>query len=171
MNRFKGKQHITSLELQDEPWSFYLVTVERDEKGFYLATDSGCSCPTPFENHTNDDLTGPLTLDGAVEEVVGLWTAAGRKVPMGIVLDVLNDMLVSFLEGLDTRWIIADRFDLPLAEDASCRDLYVVDATGERYNPHYDDDKGWYEWVSATVEDHNEGTIVYPAEVIENEKM
>ena len=41
--------------------------------GYYIGTDSGCSCPTPFENYDGKaDLTGPLTKVQVLEEVKNL---------------------------------------------------------------------------------------------------
>jgi hypothetical protein len=60
----------------DEPdWDFYELGVWRQPEGFYMSTDSGCSCPTPFENHSTsnpEDFTGPLTLDQVAEEARSL---------------------------------------------------------------------------------------------------
>ena len=44
-------------ELSNEPYQFYLVGVKRrasDGKLFW-STDSGCSCPSPWEDHTEAD--------------------------------------------------------------------------------------------------------------------
>lgn len=56
-------------ELQDNSlsWEFSTAVVWEDPEKheLYCAFDTGCSCPTPFENHTRDDLIkiardGPL---------------------------------------------------------------------------------------------------------------
>ena len=39
---------------------------------FYLGTDSGCSCGYAWESYTDDELTGPLTAEQAIEEVTSL---------------------------------------------------------------------------------------------------
>lgn len=65
-------QPIYELELDNEDWSFNIVGLWKDEKGYYLGTDSGCSCPIPWESHTADDLTGPLTAEQAREETASL---------------------------------------------------------------------------------------------------
>lgn len=76
---FKGLTYVGSLDLEDEPWQFYIVGVWKDaEGGYYLATDSGCSCPSPWEYTTKEDLTGPLTRDQAVEEIESLAKDAPR---------------------------------------------------------------------------------------------
>jgi len=64
---------VGSYEINDAPFEFNLIGVWKNEKGFYIATDSGCSCPTPFENYGSlDDLTGPLTRTQCVEELYQL---------------------------------------------------------------------------------------------------
>lgn len=76
---FEGLRWVGSLELDNEPWQFYEVGVWEDENGgLYLATDSGCSCPIPWENTTRDSLTGPLTEEQAFEEITSLWDGAQR---------------------------------------------------------------------------------------------
>ena len=62
-------------------YSFSVFAVLRKEDGLYLSTDSGCSCPSPWESHTADDFTGPLTAEQVREEVLSLWEDAYEKVP------------------------------------------------------------------------------------------
>lgn len=70
-------ENVGSAELQWESWSFYVVDAWKGPDGFYIATDSGCSCPTPFDwLKSPDQLTGPLTADQAIEEITSLGTAA-----------------------------------------------------------------------------------------------
>ncbi len=64
---------VTDAELSEPDWSFDLVGIWKTDEGYYLSTDSGCSCPTPWENHTDSDLTGPLTCEQAIEEATSLW--------------------------------------------------------------------------------------------------
>lgn len=66
------------ISLANEPWEFYYAGVWERPDGFYLSTDSGCSCPTPWENHTEDSLTGPLTWDQVKEELRSLAGVAYR---------------------------------------------------------------------------------------------
>lgn len=79
--RYGEFDNLTSLGdigLDNQPWEFYLLGVWRDEAGmYYLGTDSGCSCPIPWENYTRDALTGPLTLEQAREETLSLVEGAG----------------------------------------------------------------------------------------------
>ena len=60
-------------ELSGADYSFNLVYIFKKDNGYYLATDSGCSCPMPLENYSDiNDFTGPLSLEDAVEEVTNL---------------------------------------------------------------------------------------------------
>jgi hypothetical protein len=56
------------------PYEFDLVAAWRAPDGsIYIATDSGCSCPMPFEWLKElDQLTGPLTPGQAVDEILSL---------------------------------------------------------------------------------------------------
>lgn len=74
-----GLKKVDELELSDVAYDFDLIGVWKDESGYYLGTDSGCSCPTPWESHTREDLTGPLTADQAREEIESLVRAAYRS--------------------------------------------------------------------------------------------
>lgn len=89
------KEFVDSIELDCESWQFYELGVWRDESGFYLSTDSGCSCPTPWESHNDDSLTGPLTFEQVAEEAKSLW-GDGRRSKNGESDVAINE----FLEGL-----------------------------------------------------------------------
>lgn len=68
-----------SASLDDEEWSFYDLGVWKLDDGYYLSTDSGCSCPIPWENHSPDnpeDFTGPLTYWQLEEESLSLAKAS-----------------------------------------------------------------------------------------------
>ena len=62
-----------TLSLSYPDYAFNILGVDIREDGIYLGTDSGCSCPSPWENHTKDDFTGPLTVEQAREEAMSLW--------------------------------------------------------------------------------------------------
>ncbi len=73
---------LTEVELAEADYSFDILAVWKGELGFYLATDSGCSCPSPFEDYNGvDDLTGPLTAEQTIEEATSLWKDAGSYDP------------------------------------------------------------------------------------------
>lgn len=61
-----------TVELSGEEYSFDYLGIWVESEGIYLSTDSGCSCPMPWESHTLDDLTGPLTREQAYEESTSL---------------------------------------------------------------------------------------------------
>jgi hypothetical protein len=56
-----GLELIGSINWDDEPYEFYLTAVWKAKRGeYYLGDDSGCSCPSPFENVTKlEELDGP----------------------------------------------------------------------------------------------------------------
>ena len=62
-----------TLSLSYPVYAFNILGVDIREDGIYLGTDSGCSCPIDWENHTKDDFTGPLTVEQAREEAMSLW--------------------------------------------------------------------------------------------------
>ena len=68
---YYGPTH--TLNLSYPYYAFNILGVDIREDGIYLGTDSGCSCPSPWENHTKDDFTGPLTAEQAREEAMSLW--------------------------------------------------------------------------------------------------
>lgn len=66
---------VTVGDLKEPCYDFYEFAVLRKEDGYYLSTDSGCSCPSPWESHTAEDFTGPLTAAQVHEEVRSLAAA------------------------------------------------------------------------------------------------
>ena len=72
---------IDEVELSGEPWQFDLVGAWIDPTGtIWLGTDSGCSCPIPWENHLEiDSFTGPLTVEQAQEEATSLWECSHKR--------------------------------------------------------------------------------------------
>lgn len=68
-----GLTVVAEADLSEPNYSFDRIAVWADAEGFYLATDSGCSCPSPFENYEGKaDLTGPLSAEQAIEEAESL---------------------------------------------------------------------------------------------------
>ena len=97
-------------ELTCAEWSFDLVVVlQHEDGGYYLGTDSGCSCPEPFEYYDSlDDFTGPLTAGECAEEVVSLWcqsrTAIAEDEVRGLVKTILDlDGETPLPDGLEAR--------------------------------------------------------------------
>jgi hypothetical protein len=68
-----GLVKVAEADLSEPDYSFDLLVAWRDDEGYYLGTDSGCSCPTPFEDYVGRaDMTGPLTADQARKESMSL---------------------------------------------------------------------------------------------------
>jgi len=58
-----GLETIGEISWSEPNWDFDLTCVWKQARGkFYIASDSGCSCPSPFEDFTAvEDLEGPFT--------------------------------------------------------------------------------------------------------------
>lgn len=56
-----GLELVDSIEWDGEDYQFHITAVWRQARGkYYVATDSGCSCPSPFEDYDKlEDLDGP----------------------------------------------------------------------------------------------------------------
>jgi len=89
---FTHKEYVAVIELRNEGWDFYILGAWRDKDGFYISTDSGCSCPAFWENHTEEDLTGPLTYMQVKTEATSLWKDAGQRVPKSHLDEFLKDL-------------------------------------------------------------------------------
>lgn len=60
------------IEWAYEDYSYEETVVWRDDNTelFYMAHDSGCSCPTPFGEHDETDIWGPYTKEEALKYVL-----------------------------------------------------------------------------------------------------
>lgn len=59
-----GLTMIGEIDWAEESWSFDLTVVWRDETGqLFTASDSGCSCPAPFEDIASVDELEKVTRD------------------------------------------------------------------------------------------------------------
>lgn len=69
-----GLVFVDEFDFDNDPYSWSIVAVWKSKNGdFYLGTDSGCSCYSPFEHYsTLEDFTGPLTAEQAIEEITSL---------------------------------------------------------------------------------------------------
>lgn len=85
--------HTINLSYPD--YAFDILGVDIREDGIYLGTDSGCSCPSYWENHTKDDFTGPLTAEQAREEAMSLWenTYEADRVDLAVFVSELDEAL------------------------------------------------------------------------------
>lgn len=54
-------------------WDWFVIGVIPTEQGYYVGTDSGCSCVYPWEYYEGiGDFTGPLTFEQMEEEVTSI---------------------------------------------------------------------------------------------------
>ena len=90
---YYGPTHTISLSYPD--YAFDILGVDIREDGIYLGTDSGCSFPSRWENHTKDDFTGPLTAEQAREEAMSLWenTYEADRVDLAVFVSELDEAL------------------------------------------------------------------------------
>ena len=68
-----------TLYLTFPDYAFDILGIDVRPDGFYLGTDGGCSCPMYWENHTEDDFTGPLTAEQAREEALNLFDVSNAR--------------------------------------------------------------------------------------------
>ena len=72
-----GCEMICNHDLEEDEYSYDIVAVLHSSDGFYIGTDSGCSCPSPFENYRSlSQFTGPLSAEQCAEEYTSLWFRA-----------------------------------------------------------------------------------------------
>ena len=93
---YYGPTH--TIDLADIDYEFDILGVDIREDGIYLGTDSGCSCPSPWENYTKDDFTGPLTVEQAREEAMSLWEQTpddkfARRAERDVFVSALDEAL------------------------------------------------------------------------------
>lgn len=83
-----GLTVIVSLET-DEPWEFDTLLVVRDNATgeLFAAHDSGCSCPTPFEDFDGLDKFYPIDTEADFERLVRQYQGSYRTWRPGDVLD------------------------------------------------------------------------------------
>jgi hypothetical protein len=57
-----GLEVVGDIEWTGESYQFDMTVVWKDKDGkYYVASDSGCSCPSPFEDYNSlESLDGPL---------------------------------------------------------------------------------------------------------------
>lgn len=70
-----GLMIVGECDLYQEDWGFNIAVVwyHNQSKQFYLGTDSGCSCPSPFEwIESLSDLSGPYSKAEVLRAVADL---------------------------------------------------------------------------------------------------
>lgn len=74
-----GLTTVGTVELDDESYEFWTLLVQEKDGKFYVNTDSGCSCPSPFEQYTTMESLGkPLTAREAADKVTEIGRGATR---------------------------------------------------------------------------------------------
>jgi hypothetical protein len=81
-----GLTQVFSIDFSDGCYQFDLLVVWKDADGrLYYAEDSGCSCPSPFENDSMATLTRVQSADEIVSRMeyrhseMGDWYASDRE--------------------------------------------------------------------------------------------
>lgn len=69
-----GLEVVGSFEWSEPCYSFDTLAVWKERRGrYWIGEDSGCSCPSPFENiHDVNQLDGPYTKDGLRKRIDSL---------------------------------------------------------------------------------------------------
>lgn len=70
---FDGYDDVAYIDVA-ESYEYDVIKVVKNDEGYFIATDSGCSCYSPFESYLPSDMTGPLTREQAKEEFESLVT-------------------------------------------------------------------------------------------------
>lgn len=92
-----GMSQIGEIDWSDGNYQFDLTVVWRKEDGsFVYGEDSGCSCPTPFENMDAQDLIKIESLQNFQDYLVNHSTRDGDR-----QMDIVN--LIEKLHGLGLR--------------------------------------------------------------------
>ena len=70
-----GLEQVAHIELSDGAYQYQKVVAWREiaTGRILVGRDSGCSCPSPFENHTVDDLEHITSRDGASRISLESW--------------------------------------------------------------------------------------------------
>lgn len=77
-----GLVPVEEISLDDDPYSFWIFGVfyDPDSGEFWTSTDSGCSCPSPWEAHTPDRFDGPFTQEQAAAKLMEeRWLGSGSR--------------------------------------------------------------------------------------------
>lgn len=98
-----GLEPIGEIEWTEPDYSFDFTVVWKKDSDYYFASDSGCSCPSPFEYYTSiEDLEGPFTkaqLREELEEMAEVRADMGGR-GLGYTREQLNEQLVELFSRL-----------------------------------------------------------------------
>ncbi len=92
-------------DYSDGSYQFDTRVVWKHSSGaFYTARDSGCSCPTPFEDYKSIESLERLDLNALREEITEVKSSSYRHIEWG---EPTNEALDNFLrkveEAINTR--------------------------------------------------------------------
>jgi hypothetical protein len=66
-----GFKHLIDLQWGEPDYDFCITAVYQSKEGFHVVTDSGCSCPSPFEDYNKPEDFGPaVSKRDAIAELV-----------------------------------------------------------------------------------------------------
>lgn len=87
-----GLELVGEIEWREEPYEFDMTIVLKKARGeYYLAHDSGCSCPSPFEDFTSiDKLDGPYDKKALKFNLEALVEADGEWGKLAEVRNILD---------------------------------------------------------------------------------
>lgn len=79
-----GLTPVAELELDNESYSFNIICVwKHTDGGLYWGQDSGCSCPSPFEDYHSIEKLQRLSRDN-LSEIEGIADTATGTTPLAI---------------------------------------------------------------------------------------
>lgn len=61
------------LDLSEPDYSFDILEVWKNKNGYWYATDSGCSCNSPWDEAFVTELSGPYTKEEIKNIVLEIW--------------------------------------------------------------------------------------------------
>ena len=98
------KLGLTLLSIEDESlcYEFDMFNLWATQDGrVFMATDSGCSCPTPFEGYegrTQDEVTSKLERVGSVDQAVSSFKSWNKGYDRSKVESSEEDKVRAFVE-------------------------------------------------------------------------
>jgi hypothetical protein len=96
-----GVRPVAALDVYDPDWDFDIFIVIQGPDGkVYVGNDSGCSCPTPFEDHTfPQDFTEVQSWADVKREYDARFPATGSYRARRSVQDIRHAVVGAFRRG------------------------------------------------------------------------